>query len=209
MAVIRLPQQYANRRMAENVRESFQTLGEVCIFIQMHHVFWEDDDTETSTTPIPRCPRCWDPFYKESSDMNCEICGGTGLAPDTTSRGMKKYGWVWCVISDNVANVGELKKKYGEWMPDDREIQLEAGVEPDQHDYLVRVQQWSSNYRPLVLGTRFRIENANYHSVRSGNQYGQAVDNTVGYKFRASRIRNYQPVTEFEFPSDQPIPRFV
>jgi hypothetical protein len=207
MTVIRAPQVFANRRMAENVRESFQTVGELCIFIQMYHAFSEDADTEDGTDRDTRCPRCWDPFYKESSDMNCEVCGGTGLAANATSRGIKRYGWAWCVISDNKTG-NEMERKYGEWLKDDREIQIEAGIEPEQHDYLMRVQEWSTDYRPLVLGTRFRLEDPYPYSVRSGNQYGQVINNTIGYMCRAQRIRNYQPVAVFDFPPTEPVPRF-
>jgi hypothetical protein len=208
MTVIRTPQRYANRRMAENVREAFQTVGELCIFIQMRHVFVEDADTE-DPTHSPRCPRCWDPFYKESTDMACEVCGGTGLSPDATSRGIRQFGRAWCVISDNKAHEGEMIRKYGQWEEDDREIQLEGGANPDDHDYLVRVSQWSSDYRPLVLDARFRLINPGPESVRSGNEFGQSSNNLIGWKMQGKRVRNFDPFAKFDFPSDTPIPRFV
>jgi hypothetical protein len=209
VTVIRLPQAFANRRMAESVRESFQTVGEMCIFIKMLRVANEDLDKAVPERGA-RCPRCWDPFYKESSDMACPVCGGTGLAPSETSRrGMKQFGRAWCVVSDNVGKQGELIRKYGEWMEDDREMQLEAGIEPDHHDYLVRVQRWSSDGRPLELGARFQIDNPSPVSMRSGNEYGQsAYQNVIGYQFRAKRLRDYNPVAFFEFPSNQPVPRY-
>jgi|SRR3954462_2705138 len=204
MTVIRTPQQYANRRMAELVRESFQTVGELCIFLKMYHAWVEDSEAESA-----HCPRCWDPFYKESTDMACSVCGGTGLSPNSTSRGVKQFGRAWCVVSDNTNNQ-EVLRKYGQWDQDDREMQLEGGIEPEDHDYVVRVLRWTADYRPLELGPRYKIDNPQPVSVRSGNEFGQsALNNVVGYKFRAQRLRDFQPVVKFDFPSTQPIPKFV
>lgn len=205
MAVIRLPQQYANDRFAEQVREASQSIGELVIAIKMYRP-WIDDPS-SNPEHFPHCPRCWDEFYQESTDKNCPVCGGSGYSTSDTDRGIKEFGRIWVIISDNTYT-GNVERRYGQWSPDERMIQIEGGVELQEHDYIIRVKKWSHDYRPLMLGDRLRLQNPYpTESLRSGNEPAQNPGtNVAGYKAKCNVLRGYQE--NFDFPSDQPIPKF-
>ena len=205
MAVIRLPQQYANDRFAEQVREASQSIGELAIAIKMYRPWVED--LSSNPEHFPHCPRCWDEFYQEPTDKNCPVCGGSGYSTSDTDRGIKEFGRLWIILSDNTFTQAIIRQ-YGQFSPDERMIQYEGGVELAEHDYILRVKQWSHDYRPLAFGDRFRLQNP-YPTVslRSGNEPAQYPGrNVVGYRAKAVILRDYQET--FDFPPDQPIPRF-
>ena len=194
MAVIRLPQQYTANRQAEAVREAMMSVGEESILLVMYHPAI-DQGTH------PRCPRCYDADYAEDSDYQCPVCFGT-----TFNGGIKKMGRVWSIISDNTAQA-ELLRRFGEFEEDDRMIQIEAVNEVHQHDFVIRVQQWSSDHRVLVPGELLEVAQAPApHSLRTGNRFGQSTADVTGFSTKGSLQRQFHPLHNLTFPG--PIPRF-
>lgn len=195
VVVVRLPQQFSNQRWAQYVREAAQTVGEECIYLLMYHVSIDDGIQ-------PRCSRCYDADYNQATDYECTICYGTGF-----NGGIKKFGRAWSIFKDN-ESFDELQRKYGEWESDDRSVQMEPGVEVHEHDYLVRVQQWSQNGSPLTFGPRYRIDNNAEITLRTGNRFGQMVVDKVANTMKAHMLHQFHPIHQFNIPLGTPVPRF-
>jgi hypothetical protein len=148
----------------------------------------------------PRCPRCYDDDYAENADYECTICYGT-----TFQGGIKMMGRVWSIISDNTSDA-ELLRRFGEFQEDDRMVQIEAVPQVYQHDFIVRVQQWGPDHRVVVPGELMELEQAPQpHSLRTGNRFGQAQWDVVGFNTKASLQRQFHPLHTLTF--ENPIPR--
>lgn len=197
--IIKLPENYAVARQARSVAEAFQFIGEECIFLRMRHAAIDGTD---AINPAPRCTRCWDADYNQASDEYCPNCYGT-----TFDQPIAKMGRIWSLFSDNTSS-RELLRKWGEWQTDDREVQIESVVDADEHDYIIRVMQWSPDHRPLEIQGRYRIDNTLAVSLRTGNRLGLQAADTIGTTCKAHFLSSFHPVMQFKLDPTVPVSRF-
>lgn len=195
MAVIRLPQPYANNHASMQNIEALQTLGEEAIFLTMYH---ENVDAGIQ----PRCSVCFDERYNQGDKYKCPTCYGT-----TFEGGVKRAGRVWCIFGDAVGK--EDFNRRGVWNQDQRAVQLEVTPIALEHDYIIRVRQWSDTHVPLYLGERYVVDEVQIRSVRTGSRYGQVhgVDH-MGQMSIMSKVDPNHPIQLYTVSTEEPVARF-
>lgn len=194
MAVIRLPQPYANNHVSMQNMEALQTVGEQAIYLTMFHV---NIDGETH----PRCPTCYDPDYNQQDQFKCPTCYGT-----TYQDGVKVACRIWSIVGD--AQNQEDFSRQGVWNKERVTAQFEITPTTMTNDYLIRVTKWSNTNVPLELGDRYVIEDVGVRSVRTGARYGQVprVD-YFGQKTYMSKVDPNHPIQLYPVDLTVPMPR--
>jgi len=193
MAVIRLPQPYANNRVAMQNFEALQSVGEQVIYLTMFHVNI-DGDTH------PRCPN-YDPDYNQDDHFKCPLCYGT-----TYQGGVKVACRAWAIVGD--AQNQEDFSKQGVWNKERVTAQIEITPTTMTNDYIIRVSQWSNTNVPLVLGDRYILEDVGVRSVRTGARLGQvARQDFFGQKTYMSKVDPNHPIQLYPVDLTVPMPR--
>jgi len=188
MGRLDLVEPFAIRNLRKNVREAMQSHGEEVILLQMFHAT-TDEGTQG------RCPNCYDDIYKASGQFSCDVCYGT-----TFEGGIKKMLRSWAIFTVNDGN--ELRRKRGEWQPDNRNVQLEASIDLMQNDYLVRVSKWSPDHRPVELSDRYVVGVVTDESLRTGNQVAQDDNDRVGQRCPVNMLKPEHVAYRIPIPMD-------
>jgi hypothetical protein len=191
--IIKVPEDYAVSRMSQNVQEAFQFLGEELIYLRMRHV---------GIDPGDRCSRCWDADYEQISDEFCPNCYGT-----TFDIPIVSWGRAWGLFTDNQSR-NEQIRKWGIWETDDREVQVEQMVDAREHDYIIRVNEWSPDHKPINIQGRYRVDNTLTNSLRTGSRIGGQLMDRIGITCRAHALAYGHPMSAFPLDSTKPVPRF-
>ncbi len=155
----RLPQQYAVNTEVQNVLDGLQLIGEECILLHMFQIGHEKPTQ-------PRCPVCYDETYQQENTSQCTNCFGT-----TYKNGVKAMGRIWSVLSDTPSV--DLWRPRGTFAPEEHQMSTEAWPEVRQHDYVIRVQQWTDDHKVVSFGQRYVVNQVRQNSLRTGAQYGQ------------------------------------
>jgi hypothetical protein len=184
---------WAINQLRRNVRESLQSHGEEVIGLRMFHAGIAGDD-------VPRC-HCFDDVYKQSSEYKCPDCYGT-----TYQGGVRQVLRLWAMFTDS--DWDERKDKRGQYLPEQKQVQIEGDLQLIQNDYLIRVKKWSKDHRPLELGSRYVLGRTSHDSLRTGNQYGQTDADLVGHKSPVSALDPSHPIYLFPVP-DFPVPSVI
>lgn len=193
MPVIRLPQAYTNTYAAQNVRDALMSIGEEVIVLSAYHLY-ADLGTQ------PRC-RNFDNVYEQEDHWNCSRCYGT-----TFEGGIKVVSRAWSIFTDHP--LSEVFDKFGEWTSDNRAMQIEGEPSLLQHDFVVRVKQWSNTHTPISFGDRYIVDEVIELTLRTGNNYGQqhGVD-TYGQYAKVHRLPSNHPIFGFNISTSSPIAR--
>ena len=198
---IKLVEDYTVNYARDAVRTSLARFGEEAILLQLFHPGVDDD--------ADRCPVCFDDVYPSAGFLDlggrvCTQCYGT-----TFNGGVKAAQRVWAVFSDstNQESIG----KHGTWVKDAREIQCEPFPALIEHDVVVRVQQWSPDHRPLVVGGYYALQEVTRDSIRTGNRFGQSTWDVVGQRAQLLKLQAKVPIlgypvlgVQFAEPSTPP-----
>ncbi|AVO24979.1 hypothetical protein KHQ84_gp039 [Rhodococcus phage Finch] len=179
MARIDLVEPYALRNARKAVRESLMAHGEEVIALRMYHV---DPDQDS----VPRCT-CFDDVYRQSAEYNCNLCYGT-----TFQGGIKEMSRMWAMFSTDA--LAEKHDKRGVWQPFAHGIHAEYSPMLMENDYIVRVAQWSSDYRPLKVWQFYDLKTMTPESLRTGQQLGQDGNDYVGQRGRGSQLPDSHPI---------------
>ena len=183
MARIDLVEDYAVRLARESVRDSLMSHGEEAIVLPMYHPNKDDKI-------VPRCV-CFDDIYKQSETFTCSLCYGT-----TFQGGIEQAYRVWCMFGDTPKDE-EIDKK-GVWVPDTRTIQTEGKPLVMDHDFVIRVSEWSIDHKALAIEGVYEIQTTDRRSLRTGNRFGQSRFDIVGQKSKAVLLADGQhPITKF------------
>lgn len=194
MAVIRLPQPYANNHVSMQNMEALQTVGEQVIYLSMYHTNI-DEDTQ------PRCSECYDEDYNQQDKFRCPTCLGT-----TFEGGVKLACRAWAIVGD--AQNQEDFTKQGVWNRERVTAQLEITPTTMSNDYIIRVVRWSNTNVPLELGDRYIIEDVGVRSVRTGARLGQVPrQDFFGQKTYMSKVDPNHPIFLYEVDLTVPMPR--
>jgi hypothetical protein len=181
---IKLVENYAVSMARQSIRDSLMSHGEECILLQMYHI-------GTDEGKAPRCPQCYDDFYKQSAQANCNDCYGT-----TFAGGVKAAVRVWGMFTDHVA--AEQIGPKGVWTPDQRDVQCEPFPLLTEHDYLVRVRLWDATHRPTELEGYYGIQQVTRQSLRTGNRFGQWQWDVVGQKATITELQKNSPICAYK-----------
>jgi len=194
MAVIRLPQPYANNHVSMQNIEALQTIGEQIIYLSMFHVNIDGDNQ-------PRCTDCYDEDYNQQDQFKCPTCFGT-----TYEGGVKAACRVWAVVGD-AQNIEDFSQK-GVFNKERVTAQVEITPITMSNDYIVRVNKWSNTNVPLELGDRYIIEDVSVRSVRTGARLGQVYETDhFGQRTYMSRVDPNHPINLYEISTTEPMPR--
>lgn len=194
MAVIRLPQPYANNHVSMQNMEALQTVGEQVIYLTMFHV---NIDHETH----PRCGTCYDPDYNQQDQFKCPTCYGT-----TYQDGVKAVSRIWSIVGD--AQNQEDFSRQGVWNKERVTAQFEITPTTMTNDYIIRVTKWSNTNVPLELGDRYVIEDVGVRSVRTGARLGQVPrQDFFGQKTYMSKVDPNHPIQLYPVDLTVPMPR--
>lgn len=194
MAVVRLPQPYANNQQSMHNIEALQTVGEEVIYLSMFHVNIDGDT-------VPRCTTCYDEDYNQQDKFRCETCYGT-----TYEGGVKQACRAWAVVGD-AQNIEDFTQK-GVFNKERVTSQLEITPITMSNDYIVRVVKWSDTHVPLQLGDRYIIEDVTLRSIRTGARYGQVYEQDYfGQKTYMSKVDPNHPIMLYPISLTEPVDR--
>lgn len=194
MAVIRLPQPYANNHVAMQNMEALQTVGEQIIYLSMFHVNIDGENH-------PRCTDCYDPDYNQQDQFKCPTCYGT-----TYEGGVKVASRAWAIVGD-AQNIEDFTRQ-GVFNKERVTAQLEITPVTMSNDYIIRVTKWSNTNVPLELGDRYIIEDVGVRSVRTGARHGQVYrQDYFGQKTYMSKVDPNHPIQLYPVSLTDPVPR--
>lgn len=194
MAVIRLPQPYANNHVSMQNMEALQTVGEQVIYLSMFHVNIDGDS-------VPRCTDCYDEDYNQQDQFRCPTCYGT-----TYEGGVKAACRAWAIVGD-AQNIEDFSKQ-GVFNKERVTAQLEITPVTMSNDYIIRVTKWSNTNVPLELGDRYIIEDVGIRSVRTGARHGQVYrQDYFGQKTYMSKVDPNHPIQLYPVSLVDPMPR--
>ena len=195
MAVVRLPQPYANNQQSMHNIEALQTVGEEIIYLSMFHVNIDGDS-------VPRCEN-FDGEYGQDSHYRCDNCYGT-----TYDGGVKEACRAWAVVGD-AQNIEDFTRQ-GVFNKERVVAQVEITPVTMSNDYIVRVTRWSDTHVPLELGDRYIIEDVSVRSIRTGARYGQVyTQDYFGQKTYMSRVDPDHPIQLYPISLTEPMPRLA
>lgn len=194
MAVIRLPQPYANNHVSMQNMEALQSIGEQVIYLSMYHV-------NIDAGVQPRCSECYDEDYDQQDHFKCQTCYGT-----TFEGGVKVACRAWAIVGD-AQNMEDFTRQ-GVFNKERVTAQLEITPITMSNDYIVRVTKWSNTNVPLELGDRYIIEDVGIRSVRTGARHGQVYrQDYFGQKTYMSRVDPNHPIQLYSISLTEPMPR--
>lgn len=194
MAVIRLPQPYANSQVSMKNMEALQTVGEQIIYLSMFHVNIDGNSQ-------PRCSDCYDVDYDQQDQFKCPTCYGT-----TYEGGVKMACRAWAIVGD-AQNIEDFSKQ-GVFNKERVTAQIEITPVTMSNDYIIRVSRWSNTNVPLELGDRYIIEDVGVRSVRTGARIGQVYrQDYFGQKTYMSKVDPNHPIMLYQVSDTDPMPR--
>lgn len=165
--VTRVVSQETVNRAARQFIESAQNVGEECVALTMYHV-GVDAGTQ------PRCSYCFDQVYGGSDTNNCVHCFGT-----TFEGGVRKISRAWAIFTDNNETADDFDKR-GEWIRDERRVEIEAYPTLLQHDYLVRILEWGTGHTVKKISGYYSLGVVQEYTLREGSRLGQQVVDKYG-----------------------------
>lgn len=182
MARVDLLEPYAVRQLRNSVKESLQSHGEECILLAMYHVV---SDAETAE----RC-FCFDEVYKQSDRFGCEDCYGT-----TFLGGVKSAARAWGMFgsSENVEDV----TKQGVWTPTRRDFQTEFQPSLMEHDFVVRVEEWDRQHRPVSISGIYIADSVRPMSLRTGGATDQMRRSVTAQSTTLSLLQDTHPIYDY------------
>ena len=183
MARFDLPEPWAVSMLRESVRDSIRSHGEECILLSMYHVARDQDI-------VPRCPDCYDEVYSSDSRADCTRCWGTSF-----DGGVLVAARAWGLFTD--ADNDENFRRDGVWANSNRQLQTEPNPQIWQHDYVVRVQSWTKDYRPLSIEGIYTADVVDVVSLRTGNVPGNTARDNVGQRTALDRVPDDQVIYRY------------
>lgn len=183
MARIDLPEPYAIRLARESVRDSLRSHGEEAVLLHMYHAN-EVQDT------VPRCPACYDDIYKQGDRYDCDRCYGT-----TFDGGVAQAYRAWAIFTD--AQDVETFGKRGIWHPIASSVQTEHLPDLWQRDYIIRVNRWTADHRPVEVDGIYVLKSVTNESLRTGAMRAQTVYDTIAQRAELSMIAPNMPIYLF------------
>lgn len=185
MPRIELVEPYAVRLARQSIRDSLMSHGEECILLHMYHVNEVDGI-------VPRCPNCYDDVYEQGSEYNCPQCYGT-----TFDGGVKDVYRAWAIFTD--AQDSENLTDKGIWHPRDASVHTEHIPDLWQRDFVVRVNQWSLDHRPLSIEGVYVFKQVTNETLRTGNRHGQTWFDNIGQRADVQWISTSMPIYNYPF----------
>ncbi len=173
--------------------EAAETVGEQCIVLSMYHVSLDEGKQ-------PRCKECWDPVYKQITDPQCGNCLGT-----TFEGGVKAANRAWAIFQDATDN--EDLDRTGQYTHDDKAVQIEAYPTVREHDFIVRVREWSVDNSPLQLDARYNTDIVRETTLRVGARYGQQELDKVAQTTTVHKLPDTHVVYKYVISTSDPILR--
>lgn len=180
MPRIDLPEPYAIRQARQSVRDSLMSHGEECVLLHMHHANEAQD-------VVPRCPVCYDDIYKQGDKYDCDRCYGT-----TFDGGVAEALRAWAIFTD--ANDEETFGKRGLWHPIANSIQTEHLPDLWRRDYVIRVNRWTQDHRPVEVDGIYVFKGVVNESLRTGAMRGQTDYDTIGQRADLQLIADTMPI---------------
>lgn len=136
-----------------------------------------------------RCS-CYNTVYSQGDTSNCTLCFGT-----TFLGGVKEVNRVWVIFADSL-NAEQLRRR-GEWLPDEREIQIDSVPKLYQNDYIVRVLDWTNH----IYGERFVLKTVDESSIRTGRRHDLTHDiDNIAQKARGQALSHNEPIYQYQVP---------
>ena len=182
MARVDLPERHAVAQARRAVRDSLMSHGEEAVLVSVRHANADAGEA--------RCPGCWDDIYKQGRMPDCSRCFGTTFADP-----IKSAARVWAVFTDTSQN--ESVGPRGVWSGDDRGFQTEPFPGVIEHDFVVRVRNWSPAKVALSLEGVYIIQEVYQDSLRTGSQYGQSELDVVGQRANVTRLHELTGIYQF------------
>jgi len=201
MAVIKMFEPWGVQFARTQVRDSLMYHGEEAVALRL---FREEDHQ-------PRCPRCYNDSFGQAQ-QDCPVCYGTSW-----QGGVKDARRIWCVFTDH--SIAEQYGQYGTLEPDQRMVQFEAFPLLVEHDWIVRIKEWSPAHTVLHVGGWWQVDAVTRNSLRTGKQYGQTREDVIGQAAACSwfprgtaAIQQY-PIEGVTFPEftvvNTPVPQVI
>lgn len=183
MARIDLVEPYAVRLARQSIRDSLMSHGEECILFHMYHV---NDVPSTQE----RCPACFDDIYKGDESFNCTRCYGTSY-----DGGVAQVFRAWGIFTDSLDT--EDQGRTGFWHPQNRSLQTEHMPDLWQRDYVVRVEEWTLDHRPVSIEGIYVMKDVSNESLRTGNRAGQTSVDNIAQECEIQRIAEEMPIYSY------------
>lgn len=180
---IDLPENYAVHQARQAVKNSLQSHGEEVVLLSCYHVNSDYDDQ-------PRCPECFDDLYQAGEKNDCPTCYGT-----TFQGGIKNAYRAWALFTD--AADQEDHTKHGVWHPIKRNVHTEHLPDIMEHDFIIRVTSWSTDYRPVGVEGIYVCDVVTNESLRTGNRPGQITMDAVGQRADVERLSEQMPIYRY------------
>jgi hypothetical protein len=180
---IDLPENYAVGFARQAVRNSLQSHGEEVVLLSCYHI-------NADYGSQPRCPECYDDLYQAGEKNDCPTCYGT-----TFLGGIKDVHRAWAIFTDAADQEDHTKR--GVWHPIKRNVHTEYTPDIMEHDFIVRVTSWSTDYRPQGVEGIYVCDVVTNESLRTGNRPGQITLDAVGQRADVERLSEQMPIYRY------------
>lgn len=175
MARVDLAERHAVEQARRAVRDSLMSFGEESVLVAVRHV--------NADHGADRCHVCWDDVYKQPRMPDCSHCFGT-----TFESPVRAAARVWSLFADTSQN--ETIRNRGVWAADDRAFQTEALPQIIEHDFVVRVSEWSPAKEVLKVEGVYMVQEVFQDSLRTGARYGQTSFDVVGQRANVTKLHD-------------------
>jgi hypothetical protein len=186
MTVVRIVQPHTVDKVARQVQDANQIVGERMMLVRLYSAHRVSDNW-------PHCEYCYSDVYKHSSSVSgiCPHCYGTGYKNGISSI------WFTSAIATDPANDEQYDKDKGETYIQRMKMQFSSAVRPDNRDIVFRIDGWKTSEKGLkpILSKPYRIEDkVNYVYFRDGYSY-IGDQNVVAYTCSIARFEQDHPIS--------------